>query len=200
MKTTLRNIFLGSSEEDSVPGVLVRGVASTARGMNTTVEAPAKNRQFESKAVEQFLQSLQGESLRVLNLTATCQENLDTLSSLGHKQVPDDFLYMLDECFGEPGDFYENQSDPKRQDLFMRQCLQFDDWTFEGALVWDSLEYLKPELLTMTLDHLFGLLMPGSLLLATFHTQASNGRIPAYTYRMLGGRFTASPEAKLCQV
>ena len=187
MKTTLRNIFLGVKPEvNPASGISVRGVRAATAG--TAVRSPCEDLQLESKAVEQFLTELKGGNLRVLDLTKACQDNLDTISNCGHTPVPDDFLYMLDECFGEPGDFFENQGNPERQDRFMQHCLQYDDWTFDGALVWDSLEYLTPELLVMTLDHLFGLLKPGSQLLATFHTEANDGMVPAYTYQMQGGR------------
>ena len=166
----------------------VRGVAPAAMAAAAKAKPVLAEHQLESKAVEQFFTDLNGNGLRVLDLTATCQENPVTISNHGHKPVPDDFLYMLDECFGEPGDFFENQSNKERLDRFMQQCLQYDDWTFDGALVWDSLEYLSPELLAMTLDHLFGLLKPGSPMLVTFHTESSGGKVPSYTYRMQGGR------------
>lgn len=187
MTNKLRKILLGlPSDESSNSGISVRGVAPPAPAPPDGVSSVFQDRQWDSKAVEQFLNSLQGDKLRVLDFTAACQENMDTILALGHKPVPDDFLYMLDECFGGTGDFFENQKIVERQDKFMQMCLQYDDWTFDGALVWDSLVYLTPELMAMTLDHLFGLLRPGALLLATFHTGSNGGKVPAFTYRMEG--------------
>ena len=189
MKSTFRNIFLGSSPEDSPPQAGVRGISPASAGSGAAVRMATEDRHFESKCVEQFLNSLKSQTgLNVLDLTGLCQSNVDIISGLGHRIYSDDFLRILDDCFGPPGDFFENQSDPERLDRFESQCLAYDDWMFDGALVWDSFEFLSPELLEMTVDHLFGLLKPSTYLLATFHTESRNGMAPSYTYRMEGGR------------
>lgn len=188
MRSTLRNIFLGTSTEPA-PLVGVRGVSRSSSASGAAVKMAREDRCIDSKCVEQFLASIRGQgSLNILDLTGLCQANVDVISGLGHRIHSDDFLRMLDDCFGPPGDFYENQADHERLDKFVGQCLAYDDWMFDGALIWDSLEYLSPDLLEMTVNHLFGLLKPSSCLLATFHTEANNGMVPSYTYRMEGTR------------
>ena len=189
MKSTFRNIFLGSSPEDPSPNAGVRGISAASAGTGAAVRMAPEDRPLDSKCVEQFLNSLKSQTgLNVLDLTGLCQSNVDIISGLGHRIYSDDFLRILDDCFGPPGDFFENQSVPERLDKFEAQCLTYDDWMFDGALVWDSLEFLSPELLEMTVDHLFGLLKPSTYLLATFHTESRSGMVPSYTYRLEGPR------------
>ena len=189
MKSTLRNIFLGASPEQAAPSAGVRGISSFNVGAGAAAKMAKEDRCLESKCLDQFLTSIRGQSgLNVLDLTGLCQANVDIISGMGHRIHSDDFLRILDDCFGPPGDFYENQSDHERLNRFVEQCLAYDDWMFDGALIWDSLEYLEPDLLEMTVNHLFGLLKPSSYLLATFHTEAQNGMVPCYTYRIEGSR------------
>ncbi len=189
MKSTFRSIFLGSSPEDPPASAGVRGISPASAGAGAAARMAAEDHSVESKCVEQFINSLKSQTgLNVLDLTGLCQANVDIISGLGHRIYSDDFLRILDDCFGPPGDFFENQSDVGRLDKFESQCLNYDDWMFDGALVWDSLEFLSPGLLEMTVDHLFGLLKPSTYLLATFHTESRNGMVPAYTYRMEGAR------------
>ena len=167
----------------------VRGVSPFTAGTATAAKMGLEDRSVDSKCVEQFLGSVRGQSgLSILDLTGLCQSNVDIISGMGHRIYSDDFLRILDDCFGPPGDFYENQADAGRLDKFLAQCLTYDDWMFDGALIWDSLEFLSPELLEMTVDHLFGLLKPSSYLMATFHTESRNCMVPSFTYRMEGNR------------
>jgi len=50
-------------------------------------------------------------------------------------------MQSLDSAFGGD-DFYENQSSAERAETFLAQSLAFPDQHFDGALVWDVLEFL----------------------------------------------------------
>ena len=48
----------------------------------------------------------------------------------------------MDHCFGD-GDFYENQSNPQKVAQFLDTALDYPAQHFDGALVWDTLEFLS---------------------------------------------------------
>jgi ubiquinone/menaquinone biosynthesis C-methylase UbiE len=91
----------------------------------------------------------------------------------------------MEEAFGTGGDFITNQSDPDRAALFLRENLEFPDRTFDGALIWDTLQFLAPPLLQDTVDRLYRILRPQSSLLAFFHAEEKAQSAPLYSYRIV---------------
>jgi hypothetical protein len=147
-----------------------------------------------SNGLEQFFGHIQGEpALRLLDLSGASQANVAFITNLGHRLYSEDFLRSLDLAFAD-GDFYENQADPRRAEAFLDQNLSFPDNHFDGALLWDVLEFLAPPLLKAAVERLSRVVKPGSYLLAIFHADERAGAVPIYSYRIAdGGTLVLSP-------
>ena len=68
----------------------------------------------------------------------------------------------------------------------LRQALRraFEDGSFDGVLVWDTLQFLTAPLLQIVVERLHRILRPGSCLLAFFHSEEKIDTIPTYSYRI----------------
>jgi len=142
-----------------------------------------------SNGLEQFFSYIQGEpGLNLLDFSGASQANIGFITSLGHKLYFDDLLQTLELAFGGNGDFYTNQAVPEKIEEFMAQTLKFPEGHFDGALLWDSLEFLAPPLLKAIVDRLFTIVKPRSYLLAIFHADERAESIPAYFYRIADSR------------
>jgi len=138
----------------------------------------------QSHGLEQFFASLGGsQGLRILDLGGACQENITYITSLGHRLSSEDFLRALEHVFGE-GDFYSNQEREDLVETFTDQVLDFKPGYFDGALVWDTLQYLSPKLLQMTLHQLHTILQPGAMMLSFFHTDEKATTAPMLNFRI----------------
>jgi hypothetical protein len=121
--------------------------------------------------------------MAILDLAGANQGTVSFITNYGHRLYSDDFLRQLDVCFGQ-GDFYENQTNPRAVDAFLHATLDFPEEAFDGALVWDVLEYLSPPLLAMVVQRLRAMLRPGSCLLAVFHNEERAETVPCYSFRI----------------
>ena len=136
--------------------------------------------------MDQFFNSIQDrENLSILDFAGASQANVSFITALGHRIYSNDILRTLDEAFGGEGDFVANQADPTRADYFLRESLDFSERTFDGALLWDTLQFLAPPLLQAAVDRLFHVLRPQSALLAFFHADEKANLVPLYHYRIL---------------
>lgn len=138
-----------------------------------------------SNGLEQFFDYIRGEAgLKLLDLSGASQDNVGFITNLGHRLYSEDLLQSLDLTFGKGPEFYENQSIQHRADAFLEQTLNFPEAHFDGALVWDTLEFLAPPLLKAFVERLHFVVRPKSYLLAVFHAQDRGETIPAYSYRI----------------
>jgi len=148
---------------------------------NTTF-APAQTR--TSPALQQFVRSLDtNRDLRLLDLGGANAANIQFMTQLGTRLYTEDFFATLEDCFGD-GDYYENQRDQPRVDSFLIQTFSEQRGPFDGALVWDCLQFLRPSLLEKTIDHLHRILEPGAHLLAYFYADDRSALIPQYHYKI----------------
>jgi hypothetical protein len=139
-----------------------------------------------SNGLDQFFSSIQDENnLSILDFAGASQANVSFITTLGHRIFSNDILHTLDEAFGGEGDFVANQADPRRADYFLRESLDFSERSFDGALVWDTLQFLAPPLLQEAVDRLFHVLRPQSALLAFFHAEEKANLVPLYNYRIV---------------
>ena len=137
-----------------------------------------------SSGLDQFCSLLvERPGLTLLDLAGANQSTMGFLTNLGHRVYSDDFLLQMDRCFGD-GDFYENQSDPQKAAQFLASALDYPAQHFDGALVWDSLEFLTGPLLENVVERLNNMLRPGSYMLALFHNEERIETIPTYSYRI----------------
>ncbi len=139
-----------------------------------------------SHGLEQFFTSIQDqENLSILDFAGASQANISFITALGHRIYSNDIVRTLEEAFGNDGDFVANQSDPKRVAQFLSESMDFPENSFDGALVWDTLQFLAAPLLQETVDRLFHILRPQSYLLAFFHAEEKADTIPLYSYRIV---------------
>ena len=137
-----------------------------------------------SNALQQFFDYIRGErGLNLLDFSGASQANIGFITDLGHRLFSEDLMRTLELAFAE-GDFYENQADPARQRAFLEQNLDFPEGHFDGALVWDTLEFLAPSLLKEVVDRLAWILKPRSYLLAIFHAEERGDAVITYSYRI----------------
>jgi hypothetical protein len=150
-----------------------------------STQAPPQTR--ASHGLEQFFASIQGDqNLSILDFAPASQDNINFITALGHRIYSNDTLHAMDEIFGVDGTFATNQADPKLATRFLEETLAFNEQSFDGALLWDTLQFLSPALLEQTVEQLFRVLRPGAFLLAFFHAEEKMESAPLYTYRILG--------------
>lgn len=167
---------------------------SPERSVASATQAQART----SNGLDQFFSSIQDrESLSILDFAGANQANVSFITTLGHRIYSNDILRTLDEAFGDEGDFVENQADPHRAAFFLRESLDFAEHSFDGALVWDTLQFLAPPLLQETVDRLYRVLRPQSALLAFFHAEEKANLVPLYSYRIVDSKsLTLSPRGQ----
>lgn len=141
-----------------------------------------------SHGLDQFCSSLEERpGLSILDLAGASQATISFLTNYGHRLYSDDFVHQMDQHFGD-GDFYENQSNPLKSRKFLDTALDFSEGHFDGALVWDTLQFLTPPLLQLVVERLHRMLRPGACLLAFFHAEERLDTIPTYSYRVFDHR------------
>ena len=139
--------------------------------------------------MDQFFSSISDQpELSILDLAGATQANVSFITSLGHRLYSDDILRSMDDAFGRDTDFIANQSDPQRVERYLAETMDFPDAKFDGALVWDTLQFLAPPVLQLTIERLFRILRPQAYLLAFFHAEEKANVIPVYSYRIVDSK------------
>ena len=142
-----------------------------------------------SHGLDQFFSSISDQpELSILDLAGATQANVSFITSLGHRLYSDDILRSMDDAFGRESDFIANQSDPQRVEQFLAETMNFPEGKFDGALVWDTLQFLAPPVLQLTIERLFRILRPQACLLAFFHAEEKANVIPVYSYRIVDSK------------
>jgi hypothetical protein len=145
--------------------------------------APVQSR--NSNGMDQFFSSIRDRSgLSILDLAGASQANITFITELGHRLYSDDILRTLSTSFGMDDQFLLRQAEPERAEYFLKQSLDFLDDTFDGALVWDTLQFLAPPLLQLTVDRLYRVLRPGAYMLSFFSADEKAKVIPVNSYRI----------------
>jgi hypothetical protein len=137
--------------------------------------------------VHQFGASLEERpGMSILDFAGASQATVSFVTNYGHRLYSDDFVRQLDQVFAPANgaNFFENQANPILVSDFFDQALSFDDASFDGALVWDSLQFLASPLLQTVVAKLHKMLRPGASLLALFHTEERIESIASYAYRI----------------
>ena len=172
MLDRLRGLFGGGSSRETPQ-------ASTA-----AYARPADPFTRQSNGLDQFFSSLQDRTaLTVLDFAGASQENVSFITSMGHRLSSEDFVRSIDHTFGVE-QTVEAQADPLLVDAFIAENLAFPPDSFDGALVWDALQFLSPHLLQLTIDRLYDTLRPGAYLFAFFNADDKARHIPVYHYRI----------------
>jgi hypothetical protein len=175
----LKNLFRGGrgpADPASPPAP-----AKSARLSGRTGEETVSTR--PSRGLEEFFGYIRDQSgLTILDLGGATQQNVSFITNLGHRLYSEDFLQILSETF--EGEDAGEQSNPGRIDYFLRQSLDYPEGHFDGVLIWDTLEYLGPALLTAVVERMHAIVRPKSYMLAFFHSDDKLDSVPYYTFRI----------------
>lgn len=172
----------GSDDSDSSLRPERPVVRPVAPAVKPVAFAPPQLR--PSPALQQFVRTLDtNNELRLLDLGGANAANIQFMTQLGTRLYSEDFFATLEDCFGD-GDYYENQRDSSRVDSFLIQTFSEQRGPFDGALVWDCLQFLRPSLLDKTIDHLHRILEPGAHLLAYFYADDRAQTIPQFHFKI----------------
>ena len=141
----------------------------------------------QSHGLDQFCASLEERpGMSILDFAGASQATISFVTNYGHRLYSDDFVRQLDQIFAPANgaNFFENQANPILVSDFFNLALTFEDASFDGALVWDSLQFLASPLLQTVVAKLHRMLRPGASLLALFHTEERIESIATYAYRI----------------
>jgi hypothetical protein len=135
-----------------------------------------------SRGLEQFFFNLHGQvGLSILDLAGASQQNIDFLTSLGHKVYSANVAHSMEECFGsEPS----GQLNPGRIEYFLRTNFDYPTQTFDGVLMWDAMQFMGPALLNATVERLADIMRPKSYLLAFFTVNDKVQEVSSYSFRI----------------
>jgi hypothetical protein len=157
------------------------GLAKAPFGQSQPKEEPTVTRQ--SSGFEQFHSLLQNaENMSVLDMSGASQANITFITGAGHRISSDDIIGTMQQCFGD--NFYESQQAASTAQRFLEQTLTFPDSFFDGALVWDALQFLMSPVLEQTVEQLLRVMKPGGVILAFFNANEKVKSIPVYKYRI----------------
>lgn len=135
-----------------------------------------------SNGLEQFFYSLQDRAnLSILDLSCASQDNVTFITNLGHRIYTEDVVESIDDVFGSD---LELQSNPVRIEMFLKQILDFPEHSFDGALVWDILQFLSPLAAQAVVDRLYRILRPRAYVLCFFNANEKVQSVPAANYRI----------------
>jgi len=168
-------IHAGRNGVDSTAGEAVRGRYGAAQ----KAAIPR-----HSNGLEQFFFAIRDTAgLNILDLSGASQENINFITNLGHRIYTENFLHIVDSTYQAE----DSLSERALQDLgnrVLQQCFDFPDHYFDGALVWDSLQHLKPPVLQIAVGGLFRVLRPNAYLFALFSAQERVQEMEACSYRI----------------
>lgn len=171
----LKSIFRGSGEPED-PSSLLKG-----RGGKDAIKEIVTARQ--SRGLDQFFSYIRDQSgLSILDMGGACQDNINFITDLGHRITPQSILQSLDETFG--GVSETDQSNPHQIELFLKNNLDYRPDTFDGVLLWDTLQFMAPALLNAVLDRLHMIIRPKSYLLVFFSSEDRAKVSPVYSFRI----------------
>ena len=175
----LRSIFRKENEPGLPAGALFSAVGGGPRRPGKP-NPPVSRR---SRGLDQFFFEIRDVvGLSILDLAGATQENINFLTSLGHKIYSQDIVRSLDEAFGpDPA----QQTNPSLIDAFLRTNLDYPPDTFDGVLLWDSLQFMGPALLHATVERLAEVMRPKSYLLAFFTANEKVKEVQSYAFRIV---------------
>ncbi len=125
----------------------------------------------------------ENESLRVLDFGPTSSHNINYLTGMGHS------VYMANVAqeaaspeWRKP--FEEGAAPQFDVAAFVGANLNFSGRDFDVVLVWDTADYLPPELVPRLFEKLHEVLRPDGRLLAFFHGAAPSPQTPFARYQL----------------
>lgn len=139
----------------------------------------------QSLGLEQFFANLESrESQRILDLSGASQANINFVLQYGHHLYCEDFSGAMENTFGTDEDFYTRQADDQLSDQFLAEMFSNLQGPFDGALIWDNLQFLQAPILEQTITHLHRVMEPGALLFAFFPSDEKIKWLTMNSYRI----------------
>jgi hypothetical protein len=136
----------------------------------------------QSRGLEQFFFNLHGQvGLSILDLAGASQQNIDFLTNLGHKIYSANVIHSMEECFGSDPSGQTNQG---RIEYFLKTNFDYPPETFDGVLMWDSMQFMSQALLNATVERLSDIMRPKSYLLAFFTVNDKVQEVASYGFRI----------------
>lgn len=136
-----------------------------------------------SSGFEQFCTMLRNsEGLSILDTSGASQANVSFVTGYGHRISSDDAVGTMQQAFGN--DFWTNQQAASNAHRFLEQTFNFPEASFDGALIWDTLQFLVSPVLEDTIAKLFRIMQPGALILGFFNSDEKVSEVPLYNYRI----------------
>jgi len=179
LQDKLRSIF-GKQNEPAAPARAQNTPAPSVSFLKHQRPAPPSVR--PSRGLEQFFFNLQGRvGLSILDLAGASQQNIDFLTSLGHKVYSGNVIRSMEECFGaDPA----GQTNPSRIEFFLKSNFDYPSETFDGVLMWDSMQFMGQALLNSTVERLADIMKPKSYLFAFFTMNDKVQEVQSYEFRI----------------
>jgi hypothetical protein len=158
----------------------VLGQEQSASAPLPTAKSGAALRQ--SKGLREFANCIRTpEGLRVLDLGAASQANINFLTDLGHRVCTEDLHNCL-ELFSSRTMVTPDPDTEAEQ--FFKENVAFEEGQFDGVLCWDLLDFVPDALVKPLIARLHLLLKPGGYLLAFFHSGQPGQVVPVCQYRI----------------
>jgi hypothetical protein len=168
-----KSIFRGPGAQQESSSIL-RGRSANEKEVVTT---------RQSRGLEQFFAYIRDQTgLSILDLGGVCQDNVNFITELGHRITPQSILRSVDETFG--GVTEADQSNPHQIELFLKTNLDYPADSFDGVLLWDTLQFMAPALLNAVLERLYLIVRPKSYLLVYFNSEERGKTSPVYSFRI----------------
>jgi hypothetical protein len=181
----LRSIFRRESESVSFNGA-PRSASPSSAPPRKNAPKPTPPSTRTSRGLEQFFFDIRDVvGLSILDLAGATQDNIDFLTSLGHKIYSQDIVRSIDEAFGQDP---AAQNNPGRIESFLKNNFDYPPDTFDGVLLWDSLQFMAPALLTATVERLAEVMRPKSYLLAFFTANEKVSEVQSYAFRIVDNK------------
>jgi SAM-dependent methyltransferase len=138
-----------------------------------------------SSGLLEFNKQLAGrENLCILDLGPTSPQNIAHLTGAGHRIYNEDVLLAsLDPAIMGKNEEGKEQVELER---FLAENLRYGNQQFDAVLCWDIPDYLHESLVKALVERVAGVLKPGGVLLAFFHTKDAGPEAPYYRYHIAG--------------
>jgi len=159
-----------------------------------TPETPQKLRRRSSGMgeISRLLNSQEG--LCVLDMGTTSPSNIAFFTGKGHKSYSEDLLCSsLDPALRIQDAAGKSVVDSKK---FLEENLVYPNAHFDVVLCWTLPDYMEESLVKPTIDRLWSVMKPGSVLLAFFHTRDAGPDSTCYRYHVTGGDMLEMQEVK----
>ncbi len=145
---------------------------------------PGGRRSHALENISSYLRSM--HDLQILDFGGINQQNLDFITSFGHRIYGENLMLAFDYFFSQQ-EVASRQIAPERIEQFLDQTFDFEDQSCDAAFIWDALQFVPPGVSQGILNRLHRALAPDALLMAFFHPENSGPAAP-HICRILDAR------------